>query len=61
MSRPVNDFLVELRQWAAERCDILALAVIGSHARGTARPDSDVDVVIIVDDPAKYWESQRNG
>jgi uncharacterized protein len=26
----------------------------GSYARGTERPDSDIDVILIVDDPVKY-------
>lgn len=29
---------------------VTQLAVFGSHARGEATPDSDVDVVIVVDD-----------
>jgi hypothetical protein len=30
------------------------VAVIGSHARGTARPDSDLDIVLLTTDPARY-------
>lgn len=33
--------------WAEEVEEILAVALCGSHARGTARPDSDVDLVLI--------------
>lgn len=31
-----------------------AILVVGSHARGTARPDSDVDLVILTADPAGW-------
>lgn len=37
--------------WARGQHDVLALAVAGSHARGTARPDSDLDLVLILRDP----------
>ncbi len=30
------------------------LILFGSHARGTSRPDSDVDLVAIVDDPPMH-------
>jgi uncharacterized protein len=44
-------FLEELRSWAAARPDILGIALVGSHARGTAQPDSDVDVVLLCSAP----------
>ena len=44
----------ELSDWAARREDVQAIAIVGSWARGTARPDSDVDVVIITDQPDRY-------
>jgi len=36
----------------AERFGVLRLALFGSMARGTARPDSDVDVLVAFDGPA---------
>jgi len=47
-------FLEAFSAWAAQRPDVRALALVGSWARGTARPDSDVDLVLIVRDPAAY-------
>ena len=44
----------ELADWAGRREDVQAIAIVGSWARGTARPDSDVDVVIITIDPDRY-------
>lgn len=54
MDKSPGHFLDALKTWAAERPDILAVAVVGSHARGMARPDSDIDIIAIVDDPAQY-------
>ena len=31
--------------WAKAQPKIRAVALVGSHARGTARPDSDIDVM----------------
>lgn len=38
--------------WATRRRDIIGVAVVGSWARGQARMDSDVDLVVLTDD----WE-----
>ncbi|HPP99821.1 MAG TPA: nucleotidyltransferase domain-containing protein [Termitinemataceae bacterium] len=43
--------LMEFTQISA--CDIDAILLVGSHARGEARTDSDIDLVII----SSQWES----
>jgi Predicted nucleotidyltransferases len=48
----INDFSA----WACSRPDILAAALVGSQARGTAGPDSDVDLVILARDPRVYLD-----
>lgn len=45
--RSVVDMVVE---WAAEREDVRGVVLVGSWARGTARMDSDVDIVVLTDD-----------
>jgi predicted nucleotidyltransferase len=40
--------------WAATRPDIEAVVIVGSWARGNARPDSDVDLVVIAAQPESY-------
>lgn len=40
--------------WAWATPEIRALALVGSHAHGKARPDSDVDFVALCEDPAAF-------
>jgi UTP:GlnB (protein PII) uridylyltransferase len=35
------------RQWARAQKNILAVALVGSYARKTARPASDIDLVML--------------
>jgi hypothetical protein len=37
--------------WAKAQPKIRAVALVGSHARGTARPDSDIDLMLLTTDP----------
>jgi aminoglycoside 6-adenylyltransferase len=45
-------------EWAASRADVQAAVVVGSQARTDVPADrwSDLDVILIVDDPATYAE-----
>jgi predicted nucleotidyltransferase len=43
----VGRLLEDLTAWARARPDVDGLVLVGSSARGQARPDSDVDVVIL--------------
>jgi len=49
-----DNFIEEMAQWAATQSDIQALALVGSYARGTARKDSDIDLILITDEPDDY-------
>ena len=48
------DFIEDFIRWSMKRKDIQAAALVGSYARNAATDSSDVDLVIIVDDPQKY-------
>ena len=48
----VPTFLEAVTDWAARRHDVCGLALVGSRARGTAMPESDVDLVILCREPA---------
>lgn len=39
--------------WAADHDDVRGIVVVGSWARDAARMDSDIDIVILTDEPAR--------
>jgi predicted nucleotidyltransferase len=47
----LDELLERVLRWATERPDVRAVVLVGSHARGAARPDSDVDLVLLVERP----------
>jgi uncharacterized protein len=65
----LEKMLALIMAWAHSRTDILALALVGSRARGDARPDSDVDLVLLASEPQAFrhdetWPGEiawRNG
>lgn len=50
----IGPFVDQVRQWAASRPDIVGLAVVGSYARHQARPDSDLDLILVAAQPERY-------
>ena len=50
----VTRFLRLFREWAAAQPDIQAAALVGSHARGSAGPTSDIDLLILADEPERF-------
>jgi uncharacterized protein len=56
-SSEVYDLLAAIKGWAAGQRGVRAVALVGSWARGTARADSDVDVVLLAESPARYVQS----
>ncbi len=50
----VAGVIAGVRTWAAGRGDVVAVALAGSQARGTAGPDSDVDLVVITSAPTAH-------
>lgn len=53
----IEAFLREVTRWASSQMDVLALALVGSHARGSAREASDLDLVLICTRPADYLQN----
>ncbi len=49
-----EDFINQVIDWAKSEEGVLGVALVGSHARGEARLDSDIDFVIISSDPCRY-------
>jgi len=52
----VGHLSAALREWAKERTDVVAIVLVGSWARGDARMDSDVDVVLLTENQKPYLE-----
>lgn len=53
----IHRFLEEITNWASAQSDIQALALVGSYARNAARETSDVDLVLITENPSRYLQS----
>jgi predicted nucleotidyltransferase len=48
---PVFDLIDSVTDWAESQPNISGVALVGSHARGEARSDSDIDVVLLCTEP----------
>jgi hypothetical protein len=57
--RHVEQVMVAVTEWAASNPALRAVLLVGAQARGEARPDSDVDLVLLVDHPA-HFKSDAN-
>jgi len=55
--REVGALLERAPGWATARDDVVAIALVGSWARDAAGPWSDLDLVVLVEDPTAYTES----
>jgi predicted nucleotidyltransferase len=53
---PLDRFLGEVQRWAEARPDLEAVALLGSRTRGQARPDSDVDLLLITNNARLYLD-----
>ena len=53
----IERFLSAVVRWASAQPDIVAVALVGSYARGTANPTSDVDLVILTTCPQRYLQA----
>ena len=55
----IRNFLDSFVNWAAAQPDVQAIARVGSYARGEARGDPDIDLVLLTDRPQKYLEDLK--
>ncbi len=46
-----DELISQVARWSERDDRVLAMAICGSHARGEARPDSDIDFCILATDP----------
>jgi predicted nucleotidyltransferase len=52
----VDAILERVTTWASRRADVRGLMLVGSWARGEPGADSDVDIVLLSTEPARYAE-----
>jgi predicted nucleotidyltransferase len=55
----IRDFLEAFVAWASAQADVHGIALVGSYARDAAREDSDIDLVLLTDQPGKYLEDLK--
>lgn len=55
----IRGFLDGFVPWASNQHDVQGIALVGSYARGAARDDSDIDLVILTDQPQKYLDDLK--
>ncbi len=53
-----EELITKVASWAQHDDRVVAAGVCGSHARGEARPDSDVDFCIVCSDPSSLLEDR---
>lgn len=49
----IHEFLDVFLSWASDQPDVQGIAQVGSYARGTAGDASDIDLVILMEDPSE--------
>ena len=54
----VASFLEAFGCWASAQPDIEGVALVGSHARNAQNEESDVNLMILTTDVAKYFQNQ---
>jgi len=59
MLRTADELVKAVTSWAENQLDIASVALVGSHARGNARSDSDVDFVIQCQTPSRYLQDLK--
>jgi predicted nucleotidyltransferase len=53
----VSEFLNGVTDWARHQPTLSGIALVGSYARGEARPDSDIDLVLLCTPPNAFLDN----
>lgn len=56
--RDIRSFLATVTDWMSSRKDIIAAALVGSFARGSANEASDVDLILVCETPQTYLDDE---
>ena len=55
----IQDFLNAFVNWASAQEDVEGIVLVGSYARGEARDDSDIDLVLLTKKIERYLENVK--
>ncbi|MGB3694665.1 MAG: nucleotidyltransferase domain-containing protein [Spirulinaceae cyanobacterium] len=58
LQQKIEPILAQVTQWASMDVNIIALALVGSYAKGDFRFDSDIDLMFLTPDPLIFKNSQ---
>ena len=58
LATDITAFLGGVADWAQAEPGIVGVALVGSFARGSARPDSDIDLVLLCQYPQCYLDDR---
>lgn len=56
-SSRADELIFQVTKFAEEHIDISGALLVGSYARGDARPDSDVDICFLSNNKEPFFES----
>jgi predicted nucleotidyltransferase len=54
--KQVHNFIRDFTRWTATQPDIQAVALVGSYAREAATATSDIDLVVLADEPDRFLQ-----
>lgn len=54
----ISNFLREVKQYGENSNNIVSIVLVGSYARGEERSDSDIDLVIITENPDELIDAE---
>lgn len=52
----IPTLLHQIKEWAQGNDNVRSVLLVGSHARGEARPDSDLDLILMCNNPFELLE-----
>jgi predicted nucleotidyltransferase len=55
----LEQILAPISAWARSRSNVHGLALVGSWARGSARRDSDIDLMLLVPEPRTFRSDEH--